>query len=348
MKHRFIPAILTAIVVAGTFACPIIAEEPKRESAGPGPVLVPFDFYPRHREELRLNEDQVREMQRLAEGMRDSGQKLEAERRERTKAFQELMAQSPIDSEKAMDRFQAVLKAENEMKVLQLRSGIAMRNALTSEQAAKLQPLAQKERASQGGQNPAEIREMFQQVKEEIRKRSEGEPPREVVERMEQIERAARQGRMGEAKGQLEAMLRHLRNEPGSHPSADGKPTGDAQRAEREQQMRAIKEKIEHTDDPEQRERLQQQMRKLSGGKEHERSASPSDAPKEGLEKRMREIGAAAKRTDDPELREQLHGALKGLREAAESGNHEAVEKIMRAIEPALRKAAGGSDKGKE
>ena len=171
---------------------------------------------------------------------------------------------------------------------------------------------------------------------------------------MEQIEQSAKQGRMGEAKGQLEAMLRQLRNEPGSHQSADGKPTGDAQAKEREQQMRGIKEKLAHTDDPEQREQLQQQLRKLSAVEERSRSSSKSESPKsegqphagrEGLEKRMREIGEAAKRTDNPELREQLQGALKGLREAAESGNHEAVEKIMRGIEPALRKASGGAAK---
>ncbi len=350
MTPRFIPSLIFAAAAAGIFPCPILAEEPKRESAGPGPVLVPFDFYPTHRKELGLNEDQAHEMQRLAEGMRDSGQKLEAERRERTRALQEVMAQSPIDSEKALDRFQAVLKAENEMKALQFRSGLAMRKVLSPEQTAKLELLAKKQIGEGGDANRA-IRERLDQVREQIRRRAGGgEPPREVMEGFKQIEQSARQGRMGEAKEQLEAMLHHLRDEPGSQASADGKPTGEAQRAEREQQMRGIKEKMEHTEDPEQRERLQQQLRKLSAVEGQARKSSESDSQKvEGpshasgakVEKLMREIGEAAKRTDNPELREQLQGALKGLREATESGNREAVEKIMRAVEPALRNAAG-------
>jgi Spy/CpxP family protein refolding chaperone len=111
----------------------------------PGAVFVPFDFYPRHREELGLNEEQVREMQRIADGLREAAKKSEAERARHTKALQEVVSRNSIDLQQAMECFQAVLNAENELKALQFRGGLTMRNALSPEQFGRLESLATKE-----------------------------------------------------------------------------------------------------------------------------------------------------------------------------------------------------------
>ncbi len=200
-------------------------ERPGSETEGA--IFVPFDFYPRHRDELGLNDAQTREMQRLSDQMRDSAVALEAERRERTKALQEAMARDSIDPKIAMELFEAVtLKVENELKALQFRNGIAMRNLLTPAQTAKLQPLATKDKASGIAATSGVLDQKLEQLRAEIRKRShDGEPAREVVARLEQIEQMARQGRVTEATTQIDEMLRDLRSQAGIAPAAGGKST---------------------------------------------------------------------------------------------------------------------------
>lgn len=224
MKSSCVPALLLAIVAAGLSAPPLFAGEPPRDPAAPKPVFVPFDFYPRHREELGLNDDQLREMQRLSDQMRESALTLEAERRERTKTLQDAMAQDSIDPKKAMELFEGVLKIENEIKALQFRNGIAMRNLLTPAQVARLLPLAIKDKKA-GIASPEVLDEKLQQLRAEIRKRSAGgEPSREVVAKVEQIERAAREGHVTEARAQIDEMLRTLRGEAAPAAPADRKP----------------------------------------------------------------------------------------------------------------------------
>jgi Spy/CpxP family protein refolding chaperone len=217
--------IVFALVVASAiFASPAYAGEPSSDPVATKVIFVPFDFYPRHRDELGLNDEQTREMQRLSDQVRDSAVALEAERRERTKALQDAMAHDPIDPRNAMELFEAVVKVENELKALQFRNGIAMRNLLTPAQIAKLSPLATKDKASGIATTSGVLDEKLQQLRAEIGKRSHGgEPTREVVARVEQIEQLARQGRVAEAKTQIDEMLRDLRSEAGIAPTAGGK-----------------------------------------------------------------------------------------------------------------------------
>jgi Spy/CpxP family protein refolding chaperone/ribosomal protein S20 len=357
MKNKLGISILIATLTAGALRQPVMAEEPSRATVAYGVIFLPLDFYAKHREALGLSEDQMHELQRIAEGMREPAQKLEGLMHERTKAMHEAISQNPIDPEKAMDRFQEVLKAENEMKALQFRARIAMRKVLTSEQFSKVGSIVKKAAAAQGGAASGEMREMFEQVRREIAKRSGGgAPPRELVEKLEQIEQAVKHGHEEEAKQQLKGILHQLREEHGSGEPAKAKRAEGSERpgAGIEQEMRKIAEAIEHTTDPEQRERLQKQMGKLRESQERARASSGGKRPDEGaagaegLEKRMREIAEAAKRTDNPERRERLQGALKALREATESGNREAIQDIMRAIEPVLREVSQAGVKRKE
>ncbi len=322
------------------------AAEPSRATVAHGIIFLPLDFYLKNREALGLNEDQVREMDRIAEELRESGEKIE-------------VAQNPVDQDKVMGSFERLLQAENEMKMLQFRARIAMRKVLTPEQFEKVQGLAKKAVTSRGGAAGGDVREMFEQVRRGIGKRSGGgEPPRELVEKLEQVEQAVKHGRGEEAKRQLEGMLRHLREERGSREPEKAKRAEGSERKRDgiDQEMREIAEAIERTTDPEQRERLQKQMGKLRENQEPSRGASEARRPDEGsapagaegLEKRMRAIGEVAKRTDNPELRERLEGALKRLREAKEAGNREAIDDIMHAIEPLLRDLPRPGTKQKE
>ena len=213
MKRRFSAVLAIAPLLIGGFVQQTIAEEAGRETTAQAAVFLPFDFYPRHREELGLNEQQVREMQRIADSVREATQRLEDERGKRTKALQEMMARNPVDVDKAMECFQAVLDAENDLKALQFRSGLTMRNTLRPEQLKNVQVLAAKEGISRGAGARAELNNRLQQLRAEIHKRSGGEPSPEIVEQIKQIEQAVKDGRFAQAKNQLEQVLQRLRGE---------------------------------------------------------------------------------------------------------------------------------------
>ena len=63
-----------------------------------------------------------------------------------------------------------------------------------------------------------------------------------------------------------------------------------------------------------------------------------------GLEERARKFAEAAQRTEDPKTREQLQGAVQRLRQAAESGDRAALEKVLDESEPILRAAAPANE----
>ncbi len=229
MKFRCVSPLLAFLIASGALAPGASAGESKPGSSpasAPSKLsFVPFDFYPRHRDELGLTEEQMAEMQRLSDQMSASAEALEQERRERTKALQDAMAQDSIDPKQAMELFEAVLKVENELKALQFRNGITMRNLLTPEQVAKLQPIAAQDKASGIASTSGVLDQKLQQLRAEIRKRSHGgEPSREVVGRLEQIEQLARKGRVDEARTQIDQMLRDLRSEAGPAAAGDSQP----------------------------------------------------------------------------------------------------------------------------
>jgi hypothetical protein len=126
-----------------------------------------------------------------------------------------------VDVDKAMERFRAVLDAENQLKALQFSGGLAMRNTLRPEQLKNLQVLASKETALRGAGVRAEFGERLQQLRAEIRRRSGGEPPPEMIEQIKRIEQSAKEGKLSEAKTQLEQVLRNLRGDSEA-PSAAG------------------------------------------------------------------------------------------------------------------------------
>jgi len=231
-----------------------------------------------------------------------------------------------------MELFQAVLQTENEMKALQFRNGIAMRNLLTPEQAAKLLPIASKEKAAGGSPNAGDLKERLQQLRAEISKRSGsgGDVPPEVVAQVEQIDQALKQGRVAEARGQIDETLRLLRGGVGSA-TPENKPPAKLKTVASSDDSQGVKGKIEPT----------------AKEKPVKKNESPRPIDGEEVKKKMQVLSEAAQRAESPEQRERLEGMLRNLREAAAAGNQGGVEKILKAVEPALHNP-GGEKKGKE
>ena len=225
MKSLLMQTLVAGAILAASLLPHTFAEEARPDPSVKATIFLPFDFYGRNREALGLNADQARELERLAESIREPAKKLEGERAARTRALMETMTKSPVDLDVAMTRFQAVLEAENEAKSLQFRAGIAMRNTLNSEQLRQLHILAMKDGGARASGAAAMLNERIQQLRAELHKREGGEPGREVMAQLKQIEQTAREGRAGEAKAQLEELLRQLRrqDDPGAQAPAASK-----------------------------------------------------------------------------------------------------------------------------
>lgn len=253
MKRKTISTLVLAALSLGTFFPVASAEEPSRGGGLSGLLAMPPEFFLQQRAALGLSEDQMKRLQDIAEKMKEPAEKVGARMHERGKALQESLEQSSSDPEKVMPRFEEMLKAENEMKMLQFRSRLEMRAVLTPEQIAKLPSLATQKRAPGTGEVPGDVREMLQQVRAELAKRSSGsEPPREVVEMLERIEDSAKRGEVEQAKERLQSMLARLRGEPAGSPA--GAPSGLSGLEER---ARKIADAAEHSSDPKIREQLQ-------------------------------------------------------------------------------------------
>lgn len=256
--YPLVPTLVLTALAAGSLWQSALAEEPPRRAPAGPPVMIPFEAYAKHGKAIGLSEDQMKELGRVAEGMGDSARKLEGERRQRTEALQEVLAQRPIDLEKAVERFQAVLKAEDEMKALQFRSGLTVQNMLSPDQVEKVRAIAAKVQGSReggpGGIDPGALLGKLDQLRGELRKRSGGELSKENVQTLERIEQAAQQGKLDEARKQMEGLLAQLggkENERQPSPS-ELKDAADKTKA-----------KIAETSDPERREKLEQQLAKI-------------------------------------------------------------------------------------
>ncbi len=368
-QYPLVPTVVLAALAAGSLWQSALAEEPRKAPNAP-PMFIPFDVYPKHREAIGLNEDQMRELGRIAEGMGDAARHIESEMRARTEALQEALAKRPIEPEKAMERFQAVLAAENEMKALQFRSGLAAQNMLTPEQAEKMRVIAAKvlgPRDAGAGQNPAELRERLEQIRAELRKRTGGELTKDAVSALERVEQAAQQGNMEEAKKGMEGLLAKL-GQGGEPRKKEGTTNPQPTAADIKEQIQKTEQDLAGADSGK-RERIQQQLAKLR--KMQEYLASNPDANRkekspgkgepapatfkgegekkpgqdkiavkgEGEPKKFDKNAETPKRAD-AELRKRVEVALAEFQEAKAAGNHDAMEKITKSIESLLRESA--------
>lgn len=376
MKSNLIASLVLLTFFPAAHQQSALAAEPARVQVNYGIGFLPLDFYIDRREQLGIDEDQAQAMKKIIENMREPGEKLAKEMEERTKALQEAVGQNPVNAEAAMERFKAVIDVENQMKAMQFRARMEMRQLLKPEQYEKVSAMAAKAQQSKQGGASGNIQDKLKQVRQQLAQHTGGNVPREVVEQLERIEQAAKQGHGAEAEKQLNALLQQLKG---------GKGHGQANV---EQQMRQLEEAMKNAKSPEEREQIEQHMRKLresaeaggknaqAGSKGHgqanieqqmrkleeamKNAKSPEErekieqhmrklreaagqhakgAPHAGgadLEKTIRQIAEAAEHTDKPEVREQLKGAIAKLKEAAAAGKPEVVQEILRAIKPML------------
>ena len=84
-----LPTLILTALAAGNLWHSALARGAVAPPARDPFMLFPFEAYAKHREAIGLNEDQMKELGRIAEGMGDAARKLESERRERTEALQE-------------------------------------------------------------------------------------------------------------------------------------------------------------------------------------------------------------------------------------------------------------------
>lgn len=324
MKSKLAFSLLFSLIVGSLCNGHIRAEEPARASVAYGIIFLPLDFYAKHGEALGLDKDQMREMQQIMEGLREPGEKLAALQGERVTALQEAVAQNPVDREQATERFKAVMQVENEMKTLQFQARMKMRAVLRPEQFEKVraQVAEAAEKSGDSGALPAK----FQKVREAVNQRFGGNVPKELVSKLEKIAESARQGHVTEAEQHLDAVLQYL--------SDDNRFGKDGVK----QQFRMLEEALKTTTDPAKREQIEQKMRQLK--ESHSVDKSSTDASKKDtdpLEQKIQYIAKMAEQTDNPELREQLGQAIEKLEVAAEAGDKDAVNEILKAVQQLLK-----------
>lgn len=340
---RIILLVLPILCLGGAAVSLAVAEQ--LAPGNSGVVLLPPDFYNSHREALGMSEDQLREMQRIAEESFRPAEGLQAEMRKRNEALREVIARHPANPDEAAERFRQVLEVEHQIKAMQLLAKVAMRNILSAEQFEKLKQLVAKYQARKGDNVTAGLKEKFEQLKQEIKRRAGGgEPPRELVGRLEQIERAARDGRVKEAEQQVDVLLRQLRGAVG------GKESGQIDKGDIQQQLQKMEEALKNTINPEQRERIQQRMRELreaQGSGNGPEGARGQNGEGGGIRQQIARMEEALKNTSDPEQRERIQRQMSKLREMQESGKgpEGAQRKGGEGLEQHLRRIAEAAER---
>lgn len=260
-------ALLTAISCIALSTMPAVGQTPANVSHGI--MFLPPDFYHDHREALGLSEEQLREMQQIADATHKESADLTKAVGERTQALHEVMAKHPADADLAATKLSELLVTESEVKTAQLRARLAIRNVLNAEQFMKLGQITKTAMANQQQASSGKLKEMMEQVKKEIHQRTGGgEPPREIIEQLEQIEAAARNGNLATAEERLNQILKHLRSDGQGAPAERSmrrppEPRGEAGMEERVRRLSNVQ-----TDDPELREHIQGAMKRLQEAKE--------------------------------------------------------------------------------
>jgi Spy/CpxP family protein refolding chaperone len=311
--QRILHFVLPIFCLTTAAVSPTAAQQPA--SVQHGVLFLPPDFYHKHREALGISEDQLREMQRIAEESFKPAGDLQAEMRKRTEALHEAIARHPADPDEAAQRLRQVLEIEDQLKSMQLRAKVAMRNVLSPDQFEGLKRLVAKMQGERGGGVTAGLKEKFERLKQEIKHRTGGgEPPRAMIDRLERIESAARDGRVEEAERQVDALARQLEG---------GEESGQADAGGISQRLQRMEEALRNTTDPGQRERIQQQMRQLREQQGSDRSdggAGRSGGERGGIQQQLQRLEEALKDTDDPARREQIQQQMRRLRESQGMG----------------------------
>lgn len=155
--------------------------------------------------ELGLSEDQETRMNGIAAQAREKAAPLESEVRQQQRQFLQTLRQPNIGPDAAAAALDRLMEAEAQVKHLQLRTLLSLRDVLNAEQQKKAIRLAPERRASLGG-----VEERMQAKAFRLRSELEtmGIPATErMTERGREIENLVRQGMLPEAEKALDRLV---------------------------------------------------------------------------------------------------------------------------------------------
>ena len=181
--------------------------------------LFPPDFLMAQRESLGLNETQLQDLQSIVQDVQPKFQALKEQLENRATAFREILHQANPDSAQVEEKLRALLANENEMKLLQVRLMLSLRNKLTPEQVEKARQLRKQQPQSALKEGLQErLQKKFEKLKAALGERNlGGEPPEEIVKQVKEIQALVQNGQPFEAEHRLDQLLGQM-EESGKKP----------------------------------------------------------------------------------------------------------------------------------
>jgi len=98
-------------------------------------------------DELKLEEDQVKSIQKIGFALQKEVIQRGAERSIAELELNVLLGEDEVDLQKAQEKIQQIASLEGDLKIAQIKASIDAKNVLTVEQSAKLKEIAKKKRA---------------------------------------------------------------------------------------------------------------------------------------------------------------------------------------------------------
>lgn len=136
---------LCSVMILTAFAIPLMAQEPPPPEDPIAVYFYPPELIMNHQRDLGLSQEQ-RDVIRAAIREAQSGfVDLEWQLSDETGVMRELVRQRPADEAKILRQVDKVVDLERQIKRVHLRLLIRIRNALTSDQLARLEEIRQRE-----------------------------------------------------------------------------------------------------------------------------------------------------------------------------------------------------------
>lgn len=198
-------------------AAAILSVAPGRAENPVESQLFPPDFLLSQREAIGLSVDQLQNLQSIVKEMQPKYEALKSKMEPEAAALRAALGQTKPDLADTEAKLKALLADENEMKLLQLRLMLSLRNNLTAEQVEKARELKKqvsgKPEAADTRQAMMEhLQKKFLELKTALDDRNFGnESPEDVASAVQEIQRLARGGEPLEAEKQIDNLLTKMR-----------------------------------------------------------------------------------------------------------------------------------------
>ena len=224
MKPLFRSLLLPA-AAAILSAAPAKAQNPVESQ------LFPPDFLISQRDALGLSDDQLQQLQSIVKEVQPKYEALKSKMEPEAAALRDALGQTKPDAADAEGKLRTLLTDENEMKLLQLRLMLSLRDNLTTEQVDKARELRKKVQAKNSAGDMKQVlmehlQNKFRELKTALDDRDFGnESPQDVAAAVGEIQRLAKGGDPLEAEKQIDNLLTKMR---GAKPKADAASTPQA------------------------------------------------------------------------------------------------------------------------